>query len=305
MFFIIQLLVVMSSITLTLTGNTSNLRAEYFPPIDLDDGGEYVCGLVDLQTFNSIPNVDETNNMLYYGSDSLDVLESYLQSSTASAIETNEISENFDTNNDTNTTTIDNDGKSRKKGKSKKKEEPPKSDKKRLQPLNFIQIPTGSYDVTDLERIIQKTLALRNVEFTLTPNKNTLQCQILCSQPIDFTKSNSIGPLLGFKTKRTLTPNQVHISHHPADILRVNVVRIECNIIKGAYLNSNAAHTIHEFSPNVPPGYKIIEKPQNVIYFPVTVKSIHDLNLTIVDQDNNLVNFRGERITVRLHIKKV
>lgn len=58
----------MSSITLTLSGNSAHLQAEYFPTIDLSDGN-YVCGLIDFQTFNSIPNVDGTNNMFYYGSE--------------------------------------------------------------------------------------------------------------------------------------------------------------------------------------------------------------------------------------------
>lgn len=78
----------------------------------------------------------------------------------------------------------------------------------------------------------------------------------------------------------------------------------ECNLIKGSYLNEQPSHTIHEFSPIVPPGYKIIEAPHNVIYFPVTVKSIHNISLSIIDQKNRLINFRGETITLRLHIKK-
>lgn len=248
----------MSSITLTLTGNSSQSRAEYFPPIDLSDngsgGGEYVCGLVDFQTFNTIPNVDETNNMFYFGSENQsDIIAKNTTEIKEYSTKTNEISKKVPTTG--------------------------LSPVKKLQPLNYIKIPTGSYDLEDLEQVIKKKLALHGVEFALTANKNTLQCEILCSQPINFTKPNTIGPLLGFRAKRILARNHTHISHHPADILRVNVVRIECNIIKGAYLNNQPAHTIYEFSPVVDPGYKIIEKPQNVIYFPVTVKSIHDCKI--------------------------
>lgn len=268
----------MSSITLTLSGNSSHLHTEYFPAIDLSDGN-YVCGLIDFQTFNSIPNIDETNNLLYYGS----------ENHTSNKIESNGVDTQTETNEISNPKLVN------KKA----------SVVKRVQPLNFVKVPTGSYELPDLEKYIKKVLDLRKVEFALSANKNTLQCEILCSQPINFTKPNTIGPLLGFKAKRILSPNRTHISRHPADILKVNVIRVECNIIKGAYLNNNPAHTIHEFSLDVPPGYKIIETPQNVIYFPVTVRSIHDLNLSIVDQQNNLINFRGETITVRLHIKKV
>lgn len=288
----------MSSITLTLSGNSSHLHAEYFPPIDLSgggdgDGGEYVCGLVDFQTFNTIPNVDETNNMFYYGSEK----ESATVSAAAAAAQ-NSMEFNMETNEFVKILPTD---------QNNKKKKPPVvvSPPVKKLPLNYVKIPTGSYDLEDLEQVIKKKLSLHNVEFALTANKNTLECEIFCSQPINFTKPNSIGPLLGFQSKRIFAANRTHISHHPAEILRLNVVRIECNIIKGAYLNNEPAHTIYEFSPAVDAGYKIIEKPQNVIYFPITVRSIHDLNLSIVDQDNRLVNFRGETITIRLHIKKV
>jgi len=53
------------SITLTLTGNTSVLFADYFFPIELDQN--YQCGLISLDTYNSIPNVDVENNLFHIG----------------------------------------------------------------------------------------------------------------------------------------------------------------------------------------------------------------------------------------------
>lgn len=263
----------MSSITLTLSGNLSHLHTEYFPPIDLSDGN-YVCGLIDLQTFNSVPNIDESNNLFYYGSERVSSKKNEL--SGASTAENSQNTDNFKIINN-----------------------------RKLLPLTYIKIPTGSYEISDLEKYIKKELELNQVEFALSANKNTLQCSMWCSQPINFKKPNTIGPLLGFKVRRNFIENRVHTCRHPANIMKVNVIRVECNIIKGAFLNNRPAHTIHEFPLNVPPGYKIIETPQNVIYFPVTVKSIHELDLTLVDQDNNQINFRGETITVRLHLKKV
>ena len=62
---------------------------------------------------------------------------------------------------------------------------------------------------------------------------------------------------------------------------------------------------IPEFFPAIPPGYKIIEVLSQVIYLPVTVKSIDHLQIRIVDQDGRLDNFRGEVNTIRLNIKQV
>ena len=56
-------------------------------------------------------------------------------------------------------------------------------------------------------------------------------------------------------------------------------------------------HTIYEFFPAVSPGYKIVEVRSPIIYLPITVKYINNLQLHLVDQDGHLVNFRGEVIT--------
>ena len=55
------------SFTLTLSSSTSVLEAEYFPPIELTDGKNYVLGLVEMLTFNSIPNIDIHNNKFHVG----------------------------------------------------------------------------------------------------------------------------------------------------------------------------------------------------------------------------------------------
>lgn len=142
-----------------------------------------------------------------------------------------------------------------------------------------------------------------SVGFELKVNNKTLKCELFCSQAIDFSEPNSIGSLLGF-SNRVLVSNILHESDIPVNIFRVNALRVECSITTGAYMNDQPTHTIHEFCPTVPPGYKIIEVPNNVIYLPVVVRTIRSLTIRIVDQNNQLVNLNGETITIRIHIKK-
>lgn len=227
------------SFTITLSSTESILVANFFPPIYLNQN--YECGLIDFETYNSIPNVDETNNLFH----------------------------------------IDN---------------------------KVISLPTGSYEIDDIAKFIEEALKAfeSNIidKFTvdLKPNNNTLQSEIKSTHLIKFNESNSIGSLLGF-SKRILEPDIKHTSDLPININKVTTVRIECNIIDGAYFNDKPVHVIHEFSPSVAPGYKISEVPNTVIFLPVNVQAITQIYIKLIDQDNNLINFRGENILIRLFFK--
>lgn len=219
-----------------LTGVESTISHELPSPIDVSSG-EWEMGLIELTTYNSIPNIETgKNDKLYYG-----------------------------------------DGK-------------------------VISVPEGSYEIEDLEKNIISQLP-KTVKFSLKPNNNTLKSELFCSEKIDFSKKDSLAQTLGFKNQIYIA-NETHVSQLPVDIIKVNSIRIDCNVTRGSYINGIEGHTIHEFFPVEPPGYKIVELPRNVIYLPVIGQRINNLTVTLKDQDGNLVNFRGERISVRLHLRR-
>ena len=53
----------------SLSGTSPTLQAQYFPPIELSPNKNYVLGLVELLSFNSIPNIDPGKNKFYVGNE--------------------------------------------------------------------------------------------------------------------------------------------------------------------------------------------------------------------------------------------
>lgn len=170
-----------------------------------------------------------------------------------------------------------------------------------------VSLPTGSYEIEDIDRYIVNYLQKKNnnITFQLVANNNTLKSEILCSSGIDFTKPNSLGSLLGFPNNTKLEANKTHASPNQVSINKVDVIRVACNIVRGSYRDGVEGHVLHEFYPTVGPGFKIVEKPNSVKYLPISKQSqLTEFYITLEDQNGELVNFRGEHINLRVDIRK-
>lgn len=228
------------SYTFTLTGTSSTLSTDYYPPIDLDPKYDYVMGLIGFNSYNSIPNIVEGANKFYTDS-------------------------------------------------------------------KIIEIPIGSYEISDIEKYLKEELSVKEDDdesFSLKPNNNTLKSEIKSKFIVNFEPEDSIGSMLGF-SRKVIGPHDKHTSDLPVKIIKVITIRIECNITTSAYYDKRLSHTLYEFSPQVEPGYSINIQPQHVIYLPVNSKRIDNITLRLLDQDGDEVDFRGEKIIVRLELKKL
>lgn len=166
-----------------------------------------------------------------------------------------------------------------------------------------IIIPTGSYELVDLESIIQKMMPNYVNWFGLKADKQTLKCMVSCSHEIDFSVENSIAKLLGFRNA-VYTSGAIHESENTVNIMKINCIKVECNLITGSFCNGAPSQTIHEFYPNVPAGYKIVEVPRHPVFYGLNTTSISKVNIILKDQNDCLINLRGEPITVRLQISR-
>lgn len=243
----------MSSRTLTLSGDTSSISTTYFPAIQLDDAAQYGMALIRLDTWNSIPNIDQNNCNFRY------------------------------------------------------------RDENSTEDWKLITVDTGSYEIDNISAFLNNKIKEQNGmddnaanPLQITANTSTLKCDIKCIYEIDFQNTeNSIAPLLGFSKKSILKANKSHTSDSTVNIIKVNTILVRCNIVTGSYLNNKLDHIVYSFYPDASPGFKLDVVPQNLIYLPINTKQLDSVTVDIVDQDGKLIDFRGEQITLALHIKKL
>jgi hypothetical protein len=175
-----------------------------------------------------------------------------------------------------------------------------------------INIPEGSYEINDINDYVQKIMknnghynaASDQYYITIEPNNNTLKAVISIVSPykVDFTTANSIRTVLGFNSQ--IYSSGDNESQNIVNILSVNSLRVTSDVIGSSYTNGGTDNIIYSFFPNVGPGYKIVQEPINLIYLPVTLSTISNMETKLVDQNGKLINLRGEELSIRFHIRQ-
>lgn len=177
-----------------------------------------------------------------------------------------------------------------------------------------ITLPEGSYEVAQMNVEIQRQLEANGDwnagdskhYISVGPNLSTLRAFIKiesATYQVDLAAS-SIRTTLGFNAQ-TLSSGY-HEGENPVDIIKVNSIFINCDIIGGASLDGSQQPTIYSFYPDVSPGFKVIEKPYNLVYNPVNMTgSINQMRVRLTDQNNVQLNLRGEVVTIRFHLRTI
>ena len=175
-----------------------------------------------------------------------------------------------------------------------------------------VTIPEGSYEIRDIDVAVKQSMRDNNhydsqndkYYVSISANSSTLKTALSLNNnyQVDFTLPNSMRHLLGFN--QAICSARYQESENVVNIMNINSILVNINIITGSYVNGIMQPVIYSFFPNVSPGYKIMEKPSHLKYLPVTLDTIKNLRTYITDQDGNLLNLRGEAVTIRLDIRE-
>ena len=177
-----------------------------------------------------------------------------------------------------------------------------------------ITIRPGIYEIESLHHEIRRIIIdeghYTEVEypFFIKPDFNTLGSIIEISPQgpvISFVPEDSIGQLLGFA--KTTIYEEYNISPNPVDIISFDNIFIECDIARGMIFQGRTSAIIHNFTMDVNPGYKYIEKFHGGVHWYVMEAKdvISSICFKLKNENNQLVSFNGQSITFRLSIKEI
>ena len=180
--------------------------------------------------------------------------------------------------------------------------------------FNQIRIPAGAYEIESLNDEIKRIIIDKeyyteaNYPFTIKPNFSTLG-SIIEIKPqgpiIGFVFDDSIGSLLGFNKIQLY--EEYNLSQNPVDILSFDNTFIETNIARGMIFKGRRSGIIHNFTMDVDPGYKYIEKFRGGIswYMMETKDIISSIRFELKNENNKLVSFNGQSVSFKLSIKEI
>ena len=174
-----------------------------------------------------------------------------------------------------------------------------------------IALNTGSYELAAINHEIKRQLLAngdRDIAVTITGNVSRLTSIVSIENPlykVDFSVSHSIGSILGFEP--IVLGYGYNESSSIVNIMPVNSILVNIDIIMGSNVNGSPSPTIYSFYPNVSPGYKIVERPNPaLIYYPISGdNNINRMRVWLTDQNDNLIDLRGETITIRIHVREI
>ena len=117
---------------------------------------------------------------------------------------------------------------------------------------------------------------------------------------VDFRGNKSIRSVLGFEAKTYAAGR--HKAKNVVDIMKVNSILVHCDVIGQSYLSKFLQPIIYSFFPDSLVGEKIIERPNTLIYLPISLDVIRRMTCSLTDKNQKLLDLRGEKLTVKFHI---
>ena len=103
------------------------------------------------------------------------------------------------------------------------------------------------YEVSEIAAEVRKTIP----SFKITADNKTMMCTLFSDKVFDFTGIDLGSLVLGFSGFST--PQREYLATSKANINHVNVIRFDCNIASGSYLNGYLSGSLIRYTNSTRP----------------------------------------------------
>ena len=167
---------------------------------------------------------------------------------------------------------------------------------------NTITLAPGSYEINSIDKEIKRQIGIplkddKQLSLGVETTVNRISLTLDDYHQVDFNITHSLSDLLGFQKKKYI--KGYHIGENLPKITDINSIVVHCNIVEGGYLNGRATNALYSFpSHKVLIGYKIIQEPRVLTFFPISQSTIESITIQFTDENLNPIDFsHGEIIT--------
>ena len=171
-----------------------------------------------------------------------------------------------------------------------------------------LQFVPDAYEIKDINEVIQEVVSDKRIELVAHVPTGHIKLKLKPDVKVNFNNEKSFNTLLGFERK--LYTNSVGLTeNHPQIDLGRSLINIKSDLINSGLSTSannnlvmtqNILFSVPTFT--VPTNYKIVETPARPKYLHITTSTLSEINLRIVDENDKLYDFKGEKIVIKLHI---
>ena len=179
---------------------------------------------------------------------------------------------------------------------------------------NNITIYPGSYNAQEIIDDIHKqssiTSSATTMQFIPDIKTNTIIMTLGTNYKVDFSVTHNLRKIFGFNAE--VYSAGTHRSPIRPQIIDFHMILIKTNLISGGYVSSidddsmkqnNIIFSMPTFS--VPTGSKIIERPQTLTWHPIIQKNIERVQIELIDEYGNPIDFGNEEISLVIVIKQI
>ena len=173
--------------------------------------------------------------------------------------------------------------------------------------FSYFTVPEGNYNAFTLLTVLNSFHPDFIFSLNSSTGKYSIESVINFNIPVGSTIIKLISGILNTVYISTLLNSKYYINlPYPVNLMGTKNIFIKCNLIlENLQSKTSDNQTLKSIPVNVPPFGLVLYNNNENIESLIKNSQIDNLNIEIVDDDNNLINFNNQDWTITLELKTV